>query len=63
MCVCVWGGGVNAPSRLYFTHIVNQRWTKSGVPGEKPHDLLLQNLASHMGPESGSNHSGERRLN
>ena len=35
----------------YFTYIkpiVNQRWGKTGVPGERPPDLLVQNLVSHM---------------
>lgn len=30
------------------------------VPGEKPPDPPLQTVASHMGPEPGSNHSGAR---
>ena len=48
------------PFRKYFTDIeaiVNQRWAKTGVPGEKTPDLPVQNLASHMYPERGSNHS------
>ena len=39
------------PFQDYFTRIepiVNQRWAKTGVPREKPPDLPLQNLASHM---------------
>ena len=39
------------PFQEYFTyieHIVIQRWAKTGVPGEKPPDLPVQNLASHM---------------
>ena len=44
----------------YIESIVNQRWAKTGVPGEKPPDLPMQNLASHMCPERGSNHNGER---
>ena len=36
-----------------------QRWAKTGVPGEKPSDLPVQNLASHMYPERGSNHGSE----
>ena len=44
----------------YIKPIVNQRWAKTGVPGEKPPDLPMQNLASHMYPEHGSSHSGER---
>ena len=73
MCfVCVWEGGgkskkkwVLRPFQEYFTYIeptVNQRWAKSGVPGVKPPDLLVQNLASHIHVcrERGSNHSGER---
>ena len=44
----------------YIEPIVNQRWAKTGVPGEKSPDLPVQNLASHMCPERGSNHSGER---
>ena len=46
------------PFQEYFTYIepiVNQRWGKTGVPGEKPPDLPVQNLASHMWPERGSN--------
>ena len=31
--------------------IINQRWPQIGVLGEKPPDLLVQNLASHMYPE------------
>ena len=41
------------PFQEYFTYIepiVNQRWGKTGVPGEKPPDLPVQNLASHMWP-------------
>ena len=56
----VW---VLRPFQEYFTYIepiVNQRWARTGVPGEKPPDLQVQNLASHMYPERGSNHSGER---
>ena len=51
------------PFQEYFTYIepiIKQRWAKTGVPREKPPDLPLQNLASHMYPEQGSNHSGER---
>ena len=44
----------------YIEPIVNQRWVKARVPGEKPPNLPVQNLASHMCPEQGSNHSGER---
>ena len=43
----------------YFEPIVNHRWAKIRVPREKPPDLLVQNLASHMYPERGSSH---RRL-
>ena len=52
------------PFQEYFTYIepvVNQKWAKTGVPGEKPPDILLQNLASHMCLEQGLNHSGEMR--
>ena len=31
----------------YFEPIVDQRWAKSGVSGEKPPNVPLQNLASH----------------
>ena len=32
-----------------FEPIVNQRmWAETGVPGENPPDLPLQNLVSHM---------------
>ena len=51
--------GFTALSSIYCTYIepiVNQRWAKTGVPGEKPPDVPVQNLAS---PERGSNHSGE----
>ena len=34
----------------YIEPIVNQRWAKTGVPEEKPPDLPVQNLASHMYP-------------
>ena len=44
----------------YIKPIVNQRWVKTGVSGEKLPNLPVQNLASHMCPERGSNHSGER---
>ena len=44
----------------YFEPTVNQRWAKAGVPGEKPPDVPLQNLASHMWPERGPKHGGER---
>ena len=44
----------------YIEPIINQRWAKTGVPGEKPPDLPVQNLASHMCPGRGSNHSSER---
>ena len=44
----------------YFGLIINQRWAKTGVPGEKPPDVPLQNLASHMWPERGAKHGGER---
>ena len=50
------------PFPEYFTHnepIVNQSWAKTGVPGEKPPDLPVQNLASHMYPEQDWNQSGE----
>ena len=40
--------------------IVKQNRAKTGVPGERPPDLPVQNLASHMCPERGLNHSGER---
>ena len=42
------------PFQEYFTYIgpiVNQRSAKTGVPGEKPPDLPVQNLASRMYPE------------
>ena len=58
--VKIW---VLRPFQEYFTYnepIVNQSWAKTGVPEEKPPDLPVQNLASHMCPERGSNHSGER---
>lgn len=46
------GGVVLKPFQDYFTYykqIVNQRWVKTAtVSGEKPPDLLLQNLASPM---------------
>ena len=51
------------PFQEYFTYIeliVNQRWAKTGVPREKAPDLPVQNLASHMYREWGSNHSAER---
>ena len=47
----------------YFTYIVtivNQGWAKTGVPGEQQPGLPVQNLASHMYSERGSNHSGKR---
>ena len=44
----------------YMEPIVNQRRAKAEVPGEKPPNLLVQNLASHMCPKRGLNHSGER---
>ena len=47
----------------YFTSfepIVNQRWAKTGVPGENPADAPLQNLASHVWPERGAKHGGKR---
>ena len=37
----------------YFTYIepiVNQSWAKTGVSGEKPPDLPVQNLAPHICP-------------
>ena len=49
------------PFQEYFTYvepIVNQRWAKTGVPGEKSPDLPVQNFASYMYTERGSNHSG-----
>ena len=58
--VNIW---VLRPFQEYFTYIepiVNHRLAKTGVPGEKPPDLPVQNLASHMCPERGSNNSGER---
>ena len=39
------------PFQEYFTYIepiVNQRWGKTGVPGEKPPDLPVQNLDVQM---------------
>ena len=39
------------PFQEYFTYIgpiVNQRWAKTGIPGEKPPDQLVRNLASHV---------------
>ena len=33
---------------------------KTGVHREKPPDQPVENLASHMCPERGSNHSSER---
>ena len=51
------------PFQEYFTYIkliVNQKWAKTGVPGEKPPDLPVQNLASLMYSKQGLNHSGER---
>ena len=50
LCVFFWGG-VLWPIQDYFIHIeliAKQRWAKTGVPGEKPPDLPLQNLPSHM---------------
>ena len=44
----------------YMEPIVNQRRAKAEVPGEKLPNLLVQNLASHMCPKRGLNHSGER---
>ena len=41
------------PFQEYFTYIeqiVNQRWSKTGVPGEKQSDPPVPNLASHMYP-------------
>ena len=58
--VKIW---VLRPFQKYFTYIepiVNHRLAKTGVPGEKPSNLPVQNLASHMRPERGSNNSGER---
>ena len=43
--------GFTALSSTYIEPIVNQRWAKTGVPGEKPPDLPVQNLASNMCPE------------
>ena len=40
----------------YIEPTVNQRWAKTGGPREKPPDLLVQNLASRVCPERGSNH-------
>ena len=51
------------PFQEYFTYIepiVNQRWAKTRVPRENLSDLSVQNLASHMCPKWGSNHSGDR---
>ena len=51
------------PFQEYFTYdelIINQKRAKTRVPGEKPPDLPMQNLASHMCPERSSNHSNER---
>ena len=45
--------------RTYIEPIVNQRWAKTGVFGEKQPDLPVQNLSSHMCPECGSNNTGE----
>ena len=45
---------------IYIKLILNQIWAKTGVPGEKLPDLLVQNLASHMYAERDSNHSLER---
>ena len=39
------------PFQKYFTYIelfINQRWAKTGVPGETPRDLQVRNFASHM---------------
>ena len=44
----------------YSERIVNHKWMKTGEHGEKPPDLSVQNLASHMCPQQGSNHTGER---
>ena len=51
-----------ALSRIFdlIEPISNQRWANTRVPGEKPPDLPVQNLASHMYPERGSNRIGER---
>ena len=46
-----WGGGGLWPFQEYFTYIepiVNQKWEETGVPGEKPPDLPVQNLASDI---------------
>ena len=51
------------PFQEYLTYIepiVNQTWANIEVPGAKTPDLSIQNLASHMYPKRGSNHSGER---
>ena len=50
---CCWFGFIDYFT--YFETIVNQRWAKTGVTGEKPPDLPLQNLVSQ---DLGSNHSG-----
>ena len=45
--ISIW---ILRPFKKYCTYIepiVNQRWAKTGVSGEKPSDLLVQNLASH----------------
>ena len=43
-----------AISRIFHIEpIFNRRWAKTEVPGEKPPDLPLQNLASHVYPSSG----------
>ena len=60
MKINIW---VLQPIQEYCTYIepvVNQRWAKTGVPREKSPDLPVQNLASHMCPDRGSNHSCER---
>ena len=46
----------------YIKLIVNQRWARIGVPREKPSDLLVWNLASHMYFKQSSNHRGERSV-
>ena len=46
----------------YIELIVNKRWARIGVPREKPPDLLVRNLASHMYFEQSSNHRDERSV-
>ena len=51
------------PFQEYFTYIepiVNQRWAKTGVPGEKPPDLPVQNKYYHETWNKHFQHYGQR---